>query len=236
MDLLGHGKVIFALCLCQVTAFPPHLKPFTHYLQDQAAQQMQEADPMDPMGTDWMYRDAPADNYNFEMDTLANALSEGIKLSEENRVAVDLIASYLDQLEQDRQQLQESKLSSFNDNQPEAWPFLSGPRSDESQWLDFAKRSLFVSKKDRESLEHQADPSLTVQHLSKEPQISFRKAVDKATTMTTTEKPAFNRGMKEVAMLWPSTGPKSPLAVLAEQQQLKNWAHSLKSNNNLPSY
>jgi len=73
---------------------------------------------------------------------------------------------------------------------------------------DFEKRSaaeIFVdalTKKDLESLLHQPDPSLTVQELPQNPQISFRKGshiLDKDTVVSTetTEKPSF-QGMKEV--------------------------------------
>ena len=66
----------------------------------------------------------------------------------------------------------------------------------------FEKRSaaeIFVdalTKKDLESLLHQPDPSLTVQELPQNPQISFRKGshiLDKDTVVSTvtTEKPSF---------------------------------------------
>jgi len=106
----------------------------------------------------------------------------------------------------------------------QVWPIFArggdyGPRydmledgeideSNDDEENDFEKRSaaeIFVdalTKKDLESLLHQPDPSLTVQELPQNPQISFRKGshiLDQNTIESeeTTVSPPF-KGMKEV--------------------------------------
>ena len=140
----------------------------------------------------------------------------------------------------------------------QVWPIFArggdyGPKYEVVDYLDQAagqlekRSSIFkeaLAKKDLESLLHQPDPALTVQELSPNPKISFRKGwhllgSDISTTATTsTETPnltnkAANTGMKELVPVYnpiqqnsnsqASVG-KNPLMALFESRQLRALA------------
>lgn len=142
-----------------------------------------------------------------------------------------------------------SKLPETGMEAEQVWPIFArggdyGPRydmledgeideSNDDEENDFEKRSaaeIFVdalTKKDLESLLHQPDPSLTVQELPQNPQISFRKGshiLDQNTIASeeTTVTPPF-QGMKEVIRESRSSSNlvRSPILLSKQLRSLK---------------